>query len=85
MRLDLPRLRKNIVITVKALRVTLRRTGNSVGVVIPKPFLSQIHFGSEAAISIEGDALVLRKVASPPVLDGRLPQRKLQSMGMIAW
>jgi antitoxin MazE len=51
----------NIVITMKAVHVTIRQIGNSQGFVIPKPLLAQLGFEGEAEMTIEGDALVLRK------------------------
>lgn len=51
----------NIVATMKAMHVTLRQIGNSQGFVIPKPILAHFGFEGEAEMSIEGDALVLRK------------------------
>ena len=49
--------------TFKAIHVSIRQIGNSHGVVIPKPILVQMGFnGSEGAyMTLEGDALVLRK------------------------
>lgn len=47
------------------LRVTIRQIGNSQGVVIPKPLLAQVGLEGEAEMTIEGDALVLRKPAKP--------------------
>lgn len=51
---------------MKAMHVTIRQIGNSQGVVIPKPFLAQLGLNGEAGaqMTIEGDALVLRKPAS---------------------
>lgn len=46
---------------MKVLHVAVRQIGNSHGVVIPKPLLSHMDFNGEAEMSIEGDALVLRK------------------------
>ena len=47
------------------MKTTIRSIGNSQGVVIPKPLLMQLGLEGEAEITIEGDALVLRK---PPQL-----------------
>ena len=57
----------NIVITMKAIHVSIRRIGNSQGVVIPKPVLAQVGLNGEAGaeMTIEGGALVLRRPASP--------------------
>jgi antitoxin MazE len=47
---------------MKGVHVSIRRIGNSHGVVIPKPVLEQLGLTSEggADMTIEGDALVLR-------------------------
>ena len=51
---------------MRALHVSIRRIGNSQGVVIPKPVLEQLGLDSEegAEMTIEDDALVLRRPAS---------------------
>jgi len=50
---------------MKALRVSIRRIGNSQGVVIPKTVLAQLGLNGEpeAEMTIEGGALVLRRPA----------------------
>ena len=50
---------------MKALHVSIRRIGNSQGVVIPKPLLAQLGLNGEAEMTIEGGALVLRPPARP--------------------
>ena len=40
---------------------TIRRLGNSQGILIPKPLLQQVGLVDQAELRIEGDALVLRK------------------------
>jgi len=50
---------------MKPIPITIRQIGNSQGVVIPKPLLAQVGFEGEAEITVEGDALVLRKPAHP--------------------
>ena len=46
--------------------VTIRRIGNSQGFVIPKPLLAQVGLDAgEAEMTIEGGALVLRKLVKP--------------------
>lgn len=48
------------------MHVTIRRIGNSQGVVIPKPLLAQVGLDNgEAEMTIEGGALVLRRPAKP--------------------
>lgn len=51
---------------MKVMHVTIRRIGNSQGIVIPKPVLTQLGLSDEAVaeMTIEGDALVLRRPAS---------------------
>jgi len=52
---------------MRHLHVSIRRIGNSHGVVIPKPVLAQLGLDSKvgAEMTIEDGALVLRKPASP--------------------
>jgi antitoxin MazE len=45
---------------------TIRRLGNSQGILIPKPLLQQIGLVDQAEMSVEGDALVLRKPKAHP-------------------
>ncbi len=47
------------------MKTTIRQIGNSQGIVIPKPLLAQIGLDGEAEMTIEGDALVLRKPSKP--------------------
>jgi antitoxin MazE len=51
----------NIVITLKSLSVTVRRIGNSLGIVIPKPVLAQVGLSDQAELTVERGAIVLRK------------------------
>ena len=53
---------------MRAVHVSIRRIGNSQGVVIPKPVLAQLGLDSVvgAEMTIEDSALVLRRPASPP-------------------
>jgi antitoxin MazE len=57
------RLWNNIVITMKSLHVSIRRIGNSHGVVIPRPVMAQLGLSSEAGaeMTVKGGALILRK------------------------
>ena len=43
------------------MQVTIRRMGNSQGVLIPKPLLQQVGLADQAEMKVEGDALVLRR------------------------
>jgi antitoxin MazE len=45
---------------------TIRRLGNSQGVLIPKPLLQQVGLVDQAEMRVEGDALVLRRPKSAP-------------------
>ena len=58
----------NIVITMRSMHVNIRQIGNSQGVVIPKAVLAQLGLDSTAGaeMTIENDALVLRRPAHPP-------------------
>jgi antitoxin MazE len=55
-----------IVITMKRTQIAIRRIGNSQGIVIPKPLLAQIGLEGHAEMTIERDALVLRRPAKAP-------------------
>ncbi len=50
---------------MKAIHVSIRRIGNSQGIVIPKPVLAQLGLNGEAGaeMTVEGSALVLRRAA----------------------
>jgi antitoxin MazE len=52
---------------MKTLRVSVRRIGNSQGVVIPKTILLQLGLSGETGVemAVEGDALVLRRPTNP--------------------
>lgn len=52
-----------------AMRIVIRRIGNSKGMIIPAAMLQQIGLESEAEVSIEDGALVVRAPAKP-VRDG---------------
>jgi antitoxin MazE len=45
---------------------TIRRLGNSQGVLIPKPLLQQVGLVDRAEMLVEGDALVLRRPKAEP-------------------
>jgi antitoxin MazE len=46
---------------MKSLSVTVRRIGNSLGIVIPKPVLAQVGLSERADLTVERGAIVLRK------------------------
>jgi antitoxin MazE len=68
---------------MKALQLSIRRIGNSQGVVIPKPVLAQLGLNSEsgAEMTIEGGALVLRRPASPARAGWAEAARKIAEAG----
>lgn len=45
---------------------TIRRLGNSQGILIPKPLLQQVGLVDQAEMRVEGNALVLRKPKAAP-------------------
>jgi len=48
-------------------KTTIRKLGNSQGVLIPKPVLAQVGLElGDAELTIEGDAIVLRRRKQPP-------------------
>ena len=47
------------------MHITIRKIGNSRGFVIPKPVLEQVGLEGAAELTVEGDALMLRKPAKP--------------------
>ncbi|MBS0614886.1 MAG: AbrB/MazE/SpoVT family DNA-binding domain-containing protein [Proteobacteria bacterium] len=46
---------------MRPLPVSVRRIGNSLGVVIPKPVLAQVGLSEQAELTVERGAIVLRK------------------------
>jgi antitoxin MazE len=48
------------------MQIAIRPFGNSRGIVIPKPLLTQLGLEDEAEVSIENDALVIRKPSKAP-------------------
>ncbi len=45
---------------------TIRRLGNSQGILIPKPLLRQVGLVDQAEMCVEGDTLVLRRPKAQP-------------------
>jgi len=68
---------------MKAVHVSIRRIGNSQGIVIPKPVLAQLGLDSEAGaeMTIEGSALVLRRPARPVRANWAEAARKIAEAG----
>jgi antitoxin MazE len=48
------------------MKTVIRRMGNSQGVLIPKPILVQVGMSTEADMTVEDGAIVLRPVARRP-------------------
>lgn len=47
------------------MKTMLQRIGNSHGVIIPKPLLAQLDLAGEIEMTVENDAIVLRKPRPP--------------------
>ena len=60
---------------------TIRRMGNSQGVLIPKPLLQQIGLEDQAEMRVEGDALVLRRPKSASRAGWAEASRKIAAAG----
>ena len=60
---------------------TIRRLGNSQGVLIPKPLLQQIGLEDQADMRVEGDALVLRRPKAAPRAGWAEASKKLTAAG----
>jgi len=61
---------------------TIRRLGNSQGILIPKPLLQQIGLVDEAEMRVEGDALVLRRPKNAPRSDWQLQAGAWRKLAM---
>jgi antitoxin MazE len=48
------------------MRTSLHRIGNSQGVIIPKPLLAQVGLSADVEMSVERDAIVLRRPTRAP-------------------
>lgn len=46
---------------MSAMKTTIRRMGNSRGVIIPKPVLAQVGLQDEAEMIVQKDCIVLRR------------------------
>jgi antitoxin MazE len=68
---------------MKAIQIRIRQIGNSQGVVIPKPVLAQLGLDdhADAEMTIEGQALVLRKTAGPSRIGWADAARKIAKAG----
>lgn len=59
---------------------TIRRLGNSQGVLIPKPLLQQVGLVDQAEMLVEGDALVLRRPKAEPRRGWAAASRELAAL-----
>jgi antitoxin MazE len=59
---------------------TIRRLGNSHGVLIPKPLLQQVGLVDTAEMRVEGGALVLRKPKAAPRSDWAAASQRLAAL-----
>ena len=48
------------------MRITIRKLGNSQGVILPKPLLAQAGLVDEADVRVENGAIILRPVKRSP-------------------
>ncbi|MGA9673637.1 MAG: hypothetical protein WBQ94_30880 [Terracidiphilus sp.] len=60
---------------------TIRRLGNSQGILIPKPLLQQVGLVDQAELRVEGEALVLRRPKAKPRSGWAEASRKLAATG----
>jgi antitoxin MazE len=60
---------------------TIRRLGNSQGILIPKPLLQQVGLVDQAEMRVEGDALVLRRPKAAPRSNWAEASRRLAATG----
>ena len=60
---------------------TIRKMGNSQGVLIPKPLLQQVGLADQAEMRVEGDALVLRRPKAAPRTGWAEASRRLAEAG----
>lgn len=60
---------------------TIRRLGNSQGILIPKPLLQQVGLVDQAELRVEGEALVLRRPKAAPRTGWDEACKKLAAVG----
>lgn len=69
------------------MRTTIRKMGNSQGVLIPKPLLAEVGLEGEAVMTVEDHALVLRPVKHAPREGWAQASRRIAEVGddELAW
>ncbi|MHB8477815.1 MAG: AbrB/MazE/SpoVT family DNA-binding domain-containing protein [Steroidobacteraceae bacterium] len=66
---------------MKRTQIAIRRIGNSQGVLIPKPLLAQVGLTGHAELTVERDALVLRRPARPARAGWAAAAKKIADRG----
>jgi antitoxin MazE len=66
---------------MRRLQIAIRRIGNSQGIVIPKPLLAQVGLEGHADLTVERDALVLRRPANPTRAGWAAAAKKIANQG----
>jgi antitoxin MazE len=66
---------------MQPLKTTIRKFGNSQGVIIPKPVLAQVGLTTEAEMVVEGNALVIRRPSRRPREGWAKASRRLSQEG----
>ena len=51
------------------MKAVIRKIGNSRGIIIPKPLISQLDLSHEVELDVEDDSIIVRK-SRKPVRDG---------------
>ena len=60
---------------------TIRRFGNSKGILIPKPLLQQVGLVDQAELVVEGESLILRKPKAEPRAGWAEAAKKIAAAG----
>ena len=63
------------------MKTAIRKLGNSQGVIIPKPLLVQVGLEKEAELTVEDDAIVLRKPKNAVRIGWAEASRRLAKQG----
>jgi antitoxin MazE len=66
---------------MKRTQIAIRRIGNSQGIVIPKPLLAQVGLEGHAEVTVERDALVLRRPAKTTRAGWAAAAKKIAGLG----
>ncbi|MBV8280614.1 MAG: AbrB/MazE/SpoVT family DNA-binding domain-containing protein [Candidatus Eremiobacteraeota bacterium] len=63
------------------MRIKIRKLGNSKGIILPKPIISQLNLDSDVEMSVEDSSIVLRKPASAVRQGWAEDSRRLHELG----